>query len=209
MKNSWGINAVNEKRKLTRSEIHRDQKPRVWKAFHPLIFWAKCFPQGFTAAVSRWLSWSHTGCWSSKWSMWWSPSSDVPYSKQPSANSVTLLILSQCYSSCPSCPLLFVLQRHSCLSWKLTFSPLSSLSFFPPWLFSGYRAWWELWRRLIHLISSLPAYLLPRSEKAGRVSLLLLPSYTVEEKVVLSLHAHCRGEKVLRWSEYPLFFCWP
>lgn len=51
MKNSTGINAVNEKRKLNRSEMHRDQKPRNWRAFHPLIFWAKCIPQIFTAVV--------------------------------------------------------------------------------------------------------------------------------------------------------------
>lgn len=47
----------------------------------------------------------------------------IPNSQVPGG--VTLLILSQCYSSFPSCPLLFVLQRHSCLSWKLTFQSLT------------------------------------------------------------------------------------
>lgn len=100
MKNSRAIGAVNKKRKLTRSEMHRDQKPRDRIPFNPLIIWAKCFPQGFTALVSRWLSWPHTGCWSSKWSMWWIPSSDLPYSKQPSAR--------RCYTADPISVLLFL-----------------------------------------------------------------------------------------------------
>lgn len=80
-KNSRGINAVNERRKWTRSEMHRDQKPRDWKAFHPLIFWSSrihccCFQ--VTVMTSYWLlviKVEHVIA----------PSSDPPYSKQPSA----------------------------------------------------------------------------------------------------------------------------
>lgn len=102
MKNSRGINAVNEKRKWTRSEMHRDQKP---KSISPSNLSSQMFSSRIhcccfqvTVMTSHWLlviKVEHV----------LAPSTDLPYSKQPSAR--------QCYTADPLSVLFFLSLKSS------------------------------------------------------------------------------------------------
>lgn len=116
------------------------------------------------------------------------PSSDLAYSKQPSAR--------QCHTANPSSVLLFLsLMSSPFCATKTQLSvleahfsdPYAPSYFFFLWLFSGYWAWWELGRRVRHHTSSLPAHLL----WLKRLLLLKHIQFIPQWASALSLRKHC------------------
>lgn len=181
--------------------MHRDQKPREWKAFPPLTFWAKCFPQGFTVAVPSCLPWPCTGCWSSKQSMWWTPSSEQPYFTQPSARG--------CYTAVPISVLLFLPLISSPFCGPFSKAHFQSLmppspSFFLTPLSRATGDGESVGEGLY--FSSLPACLLPGSKKEMIGSLSSCCHHMLRRKECFGYFIHTAVGEERCWGDQSIFF---